>query len=144
MESVLAVTVIIELLSPTNKRESWERQRYQTKRRNFTSAGVNLVEIDLVRQGVCVFPDPVRAAFVRSKGSYAVCVFRAAAGSDYALYPIQFRERLPVIRVPLRPADVDVLIDLQPLIDQCHERGRYHRLDYQAPLVPPLADEDSE
>ena len=49
-------------------------------------------------------------------------------------------ERLPVIRVPLRPADADVVLDLQPLIDQCHERGRYHLLNYRLALDPPLPD----
>jgi hypothetical protein len=29
----------------------------------------------------------------------------------------------------LRPSDADVLLDLQPLVDQCHERGRYHLSD---------------
>jgi hypothetical protein len=50
---------------------------------------------------------------------------------------------LPVVSIPLRPTDADVPLDLQPLIDQCHERGRYYRLEYKAPLDPPLAAEES-
>ncbi|MBE7504612.1 MAG: DUF4058 family protein, partial [Verrucomicrobiales bacterium] len=37
----------------------------------------------------------------------------------------------------------DVVLDLQPLIDQCHERGRYHRLDYRLDLQPPLPPEEA-
>lgn len=40
--------------------------------------------------------------------------------------PIPLRERLPVNRVPLRPTDADVMLELQPLIDPCHQRGRSH------------------
>jgi hypothetical protein len=38
--------------------------------------------------------------------------------------------------------DSDVVLDLQPLIDQCHERGRYHLLDYETPLRRPFSEED--
>jgi hypothetical protein len=50
---------------------------------------------------------------------------------------------LPAIRVPLRPTDADVVADLQPLIDQCHERGRYHLLNYRLDLDPPLSSEEA-
>lgn len=49
---------VIELLSPTNKLDSAERERYLRKCRSFMNGGVNLVEIDLVRQGSWVFPCP--------------------------------------------------------------------------------------
>lgn len=75
--------------------------------------------------------------------TYGVCVFRAATPKENIVYPIPLRARLPVIAIPLRPADQDVPLDLQPLINQCHERGCYHRLDYEALLDPPLSAEDS-
>jgi hypothetical protein len=59
------------------------------------------------------------------------------------VYPIGLRERLPAIRIPLRPADAEVVLDLQSLIDQCHERGRYHLLNYRLALNPPLGPEDA-
>ena len=34
-------------------------------------------------------------------------------------------------------------VELQPLIDQCHERGRYHLLNYRLGLNPPLPPEDA-
>lgn len=132
----------IELLSPTNKCEAWQRERYADKRHTFISSGVNLVEIDLVRQGEAVFPPAVRDLLHRNRAPYGVNVFRATAARKNEVYPIPLRSRLPVIRIPLRPTDADVSLDLQPLIDRCHERGRYYHLDYQAELTPRLSPED--
>ena len=134
---------VIELLSPTNKLESAERNRYLRKRRGFISGGVNLVEIELVRQGASVFPSAVRNVLQQAAACYGVCVFRANLPEEHEVYPIRLRERLPAIRVPLRPADADAVADLQPLIDQCHERGRYHLLNYRLELDPPLPPEDA-
>jgi hypothetical protein len=36
-----------------------------------------------------------------------------------------------------------VVLDLQPLINQCHERGRYHLLNYGLELEPPLLPEEA-
>jgi hypothetical protein len=44
-----ALITAVELLSPSNKREHW--QRYMKKREQFIGSAVNLVEIDLLRQG---------------------------------------------------------------------------------------------
>lgn len=134
---------VIELLSPTNKIESPERDRYLRKRDSFISAGANLVEVDLVRQGSPIFPRPVCRILLTAGSCYGICVCRASSPADQEVYPIRLRERLPVIRVPLRPADNDATLDLQILIDQCHERGRYHLLNYHAPLIPPLGPEDA-
>lgn len=137
------LVTVIELLSPSNKEDEPARGRYLNKRRTFISAGVNVVEIDLVRRGVPVFPDEARS-LMREKGApYAVCVFRSSRLGEREVYVIGLRERLPIISVPLRPGDTDVALELQPLIDQCHERGRYHRLRYGLPLEPPLAPDDA-
>lgn len=132
---------VLEVLSLSNKLESAERDRYLRKRRAFISAGVNLVEIDLVRQGVSVFPGVVRRVLHQAGAGYGVCVFRAARPVEQEVYPIRLRDRLPAIRVPLRPTDADGVVDLQALMDQCHERGRYHRLNYRLDLDPPLPAE---
>jgi hypothetical protein len=134
---------VIEVLSPSNKLESEERDHYRRKRQSFMSGGVNLVEIDLVRQGTTVFPEAVRRELRLAGAGYGVCVFRAAQPVAYEVYPIRLRDRLPVIRVPLRPTDADVVLDLQPLINQCHERGRYHLLNYGLELEPPLSPQEA-
>ncbi len=52
------------------------------------------------------------------------------------------RERLPKIRIPLRPSDRDVVLDLQALIDQCYNNGRYDQTSCAIGLDPPLDAED--
>lgn len=141
-EATGRLITVLELLSATNKLESADRDHYLRKRRGFMSGGVNLVEIDLVRQGSPVFPIPVRNVLQQAGACYGVCVFRAACPGEYAVYPIRLRDRLPAIRIPLRPADADAPVDLQLLIDQCHERGRYHLLNYRLTLDPPFPPEE--
>jgi len=132
---------VLELLSPSNKLA--ERWRYLEKQSSFISSRINLVEIDLVRQGRCVFPQAICTVIQAAAACYGVCVFRATSPQQREAYPIGLRQRLPNIRVPLRPSDADARLDLQPLIDQCHERGRYHLLNYRLALDPPLPGEDA-
>ncbi len=141
-EAGVLVTVI-ELLSPSNKVGEAARQQYRDKRRTLVSGGVNVVEIDLVRQGGSVFPNEM-SALMRDRGApYGVCVLRASEPKEREAYLIGLGDRLPVISIPLRPTDADVPLELQPLIDQCHERGRYHRLRYRVELDPPLSPADA-
>ncbi len=133
----------LEWLSPSNKLETEERERFHRRRRRFLSGGASVVEMDLVRQGGWLLPEGVRRALRGAGATYGVCVFRAGRTGECEVYPIRLRDRLPCLRVPLRPTDADVALDLQPLIDQCHERGRYHLLDYRFPLDPPLGPEDA-
>jgi hypothetical protein len=139
----LRLITVVELLSPRNKLESADWNRYVAKRQGFISAGVNVVEIDLVRQGRSVLAGVIQQGLRQAGACYAVCVFRASKPAEREVYPIRLRDRLPAIRVPLRSTDADVVLDLQPLVDQCHERGRDHRLDYHLDLHPPLAPEEA-
>ena len=39
-------------------------------------------------------------------------------------------ERLPILKVPLRPDDKDVPLDLQALVEQCYRNGAYFYSEY--------------
>ena len=54
-----------------------------------------------------------------------VCVTRPPWLTRHEFYVLPLHERLQAIRVPLRRTDPDAALDLQVLIDQCYERGRY-------------------
>jgi len=54
------------------------------------------------------------------------------------------REPLPVIRIPLRRGEMDAFIDLQALVNQVHEVGRYHTLDYSRLPELPLSPKDQK
>ena len=69
---------------------------------------------------------------------------RARSPGRRGVYSLPLRQRLPAIAIPLRPTDADVVLDLQQMIDQCYERGRYHRIDYRQPPEPPLPPEEAK
>lgn len=137
------VVTAIEVLSPSNKLPGRARVAYQSKQRAFLAGGVNLVEIDLVREGEWAFSVDEALLPARKRTPYMVCVFRTTRLGERALYRLPLRERLPCIAIPLRPQDRDVVLDLQEVVDQAYERGRYDRTDYRRPLDPPLASEDA-
>lgn len=135
---------VIEVLSPVNKTR--QRDAYIAKRWDYLLAGVNVVEIDLVRQGrSTVNIDGTSYEEVHSgQGLYSVCVTRAAFPTRREFYPCPLRQKLPVIRIPLRMTDPDVPLDIQALVDRCYESGRYWLMDFGQPLAPPLSVEDEE
>lgn len=140
------VITAVELLSPSSK-AGYDAVLYAEKRGQFLAAGVNLVEIDLVRRGglaVCLFD---HAGFAEKLGwsqlpPYAVAVTHGSDDSGFSFYPIKLQERLPAFRIPLRRQDSPAVLDLQPLIDQCYAEGAYWRTDYTQPPDPPPHGED--
>jgi hypothetical protein len=139
------VITVIEVLSATNKL-AWERRRaYRRKRRAYQDGGVNVIEIDLVRDGDYIVLAPEEEIPPSKRAPYIISVWRATRPDRKYAYPCPLRQPLPRIAVPLRPQDPDVALDLQLLIDLCYERGRYHaRLDYRAEPQPPLSPPDAE
>jgi hypothetical protein len=134
---------VIEVLSPKNKSEEGQAA-YRRRQRNYISAGINLLEIDLLRKGERVLSVPLSEIPDWAWTPYLICVYRATEPGQREIYPAQLREQLPAVRVPLRPSDSDAVLQLQPLIDQAFERGRYWLMDYQRDLQPPLAKSDAE
>ena len=137
------VVTAIEVLSPSNKLPGRARKAYQSKQRLFLAGGVNLVEIDLVRAGEWTFSIDESVMPTRQRTPYMICVFRVTRPGERAAYPLPLRERLPRIAIPLRPTDRDVVLDLQAVVDEAYEKGRYDRTDYRRPLDPPLPGDDA-
>jgi hypothetical protein len=103
-----------------------------------------LVEIDLLRAGQWVLAVPEHLVPAEYRTPYRVCVSRAAADWLGEVYRVPLRQRLPVLKVPLRPSDADVLLDLQALIKQSYRTGGYDQdIDYQAEPEPPLTPDDA-
>jgi hypothetical protein len=138
------VVTVVEVLSPANKARSHGREEYIKKQAECVQAGVNLVEIDLLRGGqptTLITPGMVPPD---KTGAYHVSVFRAANPDDLAYYPIHLRQRLPRLPIPLRPTDRDVVLDLQAVLDTAYDRGRYDDIDYSRALSPPLDPADEQ
>jgi len=137
------VVTAIEVLSPSNKLPGKAREAYRSKQRDYLAGGVNLVEIDLVRAGEWAFSVDESVLPADKRTPYLVCVFRATQLGRRALYPLPLRERLPCLAIPLRPRDRDVALDLQQVVDEAYDTGRYDRTDYRKPLKPPLPPEEA-
>jgi hypothetical protein len=136
------VVTAIEVLSPTNKIAEG-RAAYRSKQAEYIAGGVNLVEIDLIRAGDFILAMPDTAIPKKQRKHYAACVRRVTRPRKAEYYGTPLRKRLPVIRIPLRPGDRDIALDIQELIDLCYERGRYHKMDYSETLDPPLPASDA-
>lgn len=137
------VITTIEVLSLANKLPGTGQAQYLKKQQETIQAGVNLVEIDLLRTGEWVLSVPETYLHAPDRTPYRVCVFRAERPTFREFYPIELREPLPSVNIPLRPTDADAPLDLQALLDKVYEQGRYHLLiDYRQPPKPALSGDD--
>ena len=137
------LVTVLEFLSPANKVSGDGRDQYRRKRGELVGARVNIVEIDLVREGAWrELLSPIVAP-ARVQSPYRVIARRFHPVQRIELYPIGLSERLPIIPIPLRDGDPQVTLDLQPLIQQAYRNGRYDRTDYTQPCQPSLEGEDA-
>lgn len=132
------VVTVLELLSDLNKQPGEGLDLYRKKQRECLQGGVSLVEIDLLRSGKRVLAVPTGLIPPSHRTTYQVCVTRGIRPRSYEVYRVPLQEPLPVIRLALRPTDVDVPLNLQALIDRCYHHGRYDDLDYRVAPKPPL------
>ena len=134
------VVTAIEVLSPTNKLTVSGREDYRRKQRDYLNAGVNLVEIDLLRGGQHVLAAALEFIPEERRRTYMMSV---RSRTRTKVFGASLREPLPVIPIPLRPTDRDVSLNIQQIIDQVYDRGRYAKLNYQLDPEPPLSPEDA-
>ncbi len=121
----------IEILSPVNKREPG-RTKYRDKLRRLYAAGVNIVEIDLLRRGQRSFTYPRTPA-----SAYRISLTRAKAKSA-DLWSIQLDHPLPVIPIPLRVPDAEIPFDLGFAFSTIYEKAAYDlTVDYSDSPPPP-------
>jgi hypothetical protein len=123
----------IEVLSPTNKRGPG-REEYAARRFQIISGTAHLVEIDLLRVGTR-FPtlQPPPAA------PYFVFLSHVERRLVVETWPIALEQPLPIIPIPLLPADSPVQLDLQQALAVVYEIIGYDELiDYSQPPPGPL------
>jgi len=136
------VVTTIEFLSPGNKSSPKAREQFQAKQQRLLDAGVNLVEIDLVREGGWALTAPRHLVPDNCSYPYRIIVIRGTHPSRAECYESPLRAGLPAIRVPLRPGDKDVVLDLQPLVDAAWEDGTYGPRLYERRESPRFKADD--
>ena len=134
------LVTVIEILSPVNKRGKGFRA-YLNKRDHLLKSEIHLLEIDLLRAGK-------RIPFIGElpPASYYVFLSRFTRRPRTEVWPVQLRDPLPALPVPLLPPDPGVPLNLQTAAHACFELVGYERLlDYsQRPPPPELSAEDSQ
>ena len=134
-----SLVAVLELLSPTNKTGE-VFQEYRAKRKAVLQQNVHLVEVDLLVGGTRLpLLKPLPA------GDYFVYLSRADNRPYCQVYSWTVRQPLPMVPIPLRAPDPDLLIDLGKVFQVTFARGRYARsLAYGGPLPAPFGEENCQ
>jgi hypothetical protein len=106
---------------------------------------MNLIEIDLLRRGSHTVA-PMQESILREFGpwDYLISLSSARDRSDYVLWLLSIRQKLPIIEVPLLNQDEPVYLDLQAAFDRSYDADRYDRsVRYSEPPYFPLTPDDA-
>ena len=145
---------LIEIMSPSNKRQGPDRDAYEEKRQEILDSDASLIEIDLLRAGTRAIESPKLEEVVPDQAgespSYFVLVNRGwrrtDRGTTYQVFGVRLQALLPCIPVPLTQDEVEPVIDLQYVFNQVYDGGPYSRgaVDYtEPPPDPPLHEQDA-
>lgn len=128
---------VIELLSPANKRPGPDRDQYLAKREQLLGSRAHFVEIDLLRGGK---PMPIAN---RPKCEYSVLVSRAEQRPWAGFWPVQLRDPLPEVAIPLRKPGQQARLDLQEALHALYDAAGYEDYIYDGQPDPPLGADDA-
>jgi len=137
------VVTAIELLSPANKQEGSGRVTYRRKQRETIEAGISLVEVDLIRTGTFIVAAPEDGIPWKKRTPYIVYIRRAYRPEQAEIISVALEQAVPNFRIPLQHTDPDIVLQIQPLLDDCYRRGRYASIDYSQPARPKLDDKSA-
>ncbi len=131
------VVTVIELLSPANKIGDG-RAQYVQKQNDLLATDVNLVEIDLLGYGESTVLARNVPITNPADWRYLIDISRAGRRNSLEFYALLLQQKLPNCRIPLRPPDADVVLDLTAILNRTYDIGSYDLfLDYsQAPDTP--------
>ncbi len=131
------VITAIEILSPKNKKTGEGREAYLRKRRRVLQTQTHFIEIDLLR---------INPSFLQGQlppSDYHILVSRSHERPTADLYAFSIRDRIPNFPIPLRLGESEPILDLQVLVEQVYQRGRYDlAIDYSQPTQPRLNSKD--
>jgi hypothetical protein len=135
------VVTVLELLSPGNKVPGVGHEEYVRKRGQLLRSDIHLLEIDLLRSGLHTVGVPQAQGPGRE---YLVSLHRGDGTWRFEIWAFGVRDRLPRVAVPLADTLPDVPLDLQVVLNDVYDGGRYgDTLDYAREPVPPLETNDA-
>ena len=131
------LVTVIELLSPSNKGNAEDRHQYLAKREELLRDGVHFLQIDLLRDGPRLLPEPA------PPHDYNAMLVHADRRPEVDVWFWGVRDCLPTLPVPLAEGDADVPLDLQAAAETVYEVGGYGPFLYDRPPEPPLSEADA-
>ena len=132
------VITVIELISPKNKRSKEGRKAYESKRQQVLGSPTHLIEIDLLRSG-----QPMRI-LEEIQSDYRILISRGDRRPRAYMYAFSLRDAIPSFTLPLRPGDVEPLVDLQNILNEVYDQAYFDMaIDYNQEPVPKLKPEDA-
>ncbi|NER49696.1 MAG: DUF4058 family protein, partial [Symploca sp. SIO1A3] len=133
------VVTAIEILSPINKNLGEGRIKYEKKRQLIFSSSTSFVEIDLLRKG-----NSMIALDQNIKGDYRILISPSHQRPQAYLYAFNLQDAIPVFSLPLSQEDPEINLDLQSILHQVYDQGRYDLIiDYQQKVIPALSATDA-
>jgi Protein of unknown function (DUF4058) len=126
------IITIIEILSPTNKREDspgWNA--YLAQQRDTLYSNTNLMEIDLLRGGVHTVAAPKDELERHGRWDSLICVHRPIQAWHFEYWFSRIQDPLPGVSVPLTQSLGDFELGLQAAFGRAYDTGPYkRRIDY--------------
>jgi hypothetical protein len=132
-----SIVTVVELLSPANKHSGGDQEQFLAKREEVLRSMANYVEIDLLRAG---HRPPVEGLPLCH---YYALVSRPDLRPRAGLWPIQLRECLPALPIPLQSPRADAHLDLKAVLDRAYDAAGYATRIYNHPPTPRLAPDDA-
>ena len=134
----MRLVTVIELLSPANKQPGSGREQYVGKRLQLLNSTVHFVEIDLLRGGPGMPMDDLDDC------DYYVLVSRCQERPQAGVWPIQLRDPLPIVPIPLDPPHDDAKLDLQEVLHRVYDAAGYEDYIYRGTPEPALDATDAD
>ncbi|NEP84759.1 MAG: DUF4058 family protein [Okeania sp. SIO3B3] len=129
------VITVIEILSPINKNLGEGRRKYEKKRQNILNSYTNFVEIDLLRQS-----NSMITLNQEINHDYCILVSPSSQRPQAHFYAFKIQDMIPIFTLPLLLEDAKVTVDLQSILHQVYDQGRYDLIIYyQQKIVPALS-----
>ncbi|NES22008.1 MAG: DUF4058 family protein [Symploca sp. SIO3E6] len=133
------VVTAIEILSPINKNLGKGRTKYEKKRQLILSSYTNFVEIDLLHQG-----NSMIVLDQNIEHDYRILVSPSNQRPQAHLYAFNLQDAIPVFSLPLSPEYPEIMLDLQTILHQVYDQGRYDLIiDYKQKVIPALSATDA-
>lgn len=139
------VVMVIELLSPENKRGQG-RDEYQRKQAAVLQSQAHLFEIDLLRGGGHTVAAPKDGAQALGSYAYLLSLANAHEPGQILIWRVGLADRLPTLELPLTADVPPFTLDLQAVFDRCYDENRYAELldtAYTQPAEPVFMGEEA-